>query len=85
LRITKSVVIADITFVIMKIRAVLVTVTLIITISVMCSAWSIGAGIGARRRRRRMSNSYIALCIAFLCGWFCRWLYEGLNKTGGVK
>lgn len=32
-----------------------------------------------------MSNGYIALCIAFLCGWFCRWLYEGLNKTGGVK
>jgi hypothetical protein len=52
----RSVVIADITFVIMKIRAVLVTVTLIITISAMFSAWSIGAGIGARRRRQKNDN-----------------------------
>jgi len=48
----RSVVIADITFVIMQTKALLAFVTLIITISVMFNVWSIGAGIGARRRRR---------------------------------
>lgn len=30
-----------------------------------------------------MSGGYIALCIAFACGWFCRWLWEKVTRKEG--
>lgn len=50
----RCVVIATITFVIMKIRTVLATVILIITTSAMFNVWNIGVNIGAKKGRRRI-------------------------------
>ena len=53
MRTAKSVVIADITFVIMKIRAVLVIAILIITTSAMFNVWNIGVNIGVKKKEKK--------------------------------